>query len=336
MASIEEQLAELDSNDFNIASLEENEADVIAFMHNIIEELYGCMAKFNPEINLEGLRIDVDIDNDVIHRLDKVLARSAELMHSSLPPLDGSDRQTETYRDLVKNMWNCVVCGGLYGIKQVECSQCKVFRPLETFENLLHRPDKVSNDEIEALKLRRKIEKQIILDLELNGEESPNKGSDPLKLKPGSKGAKDPWYMISSDWLFKWKCFVTNKISKAVNQNILHEINQSPNSRIGILPPGSITNYRLFEQDGVLMNTTMFGGGDSSKSKNQNTSADSKGNKVTPEIREDLVVELDYKTVKREVWSKFIKIYSGGPPIVRDKPYIYSVALEDMIVYESP
>ena len=57
---------------------------------------------------------------------------------------------------------------------------------------------------------------------------------------------------------------------------------------------------------------------------------------MTPEIREDLVVELDYKTVKREVWSKFMKIYSGGPPIVRDKPYIYSVALEDMIVYESP
>ena len=62
--------------------------------------------------------------------------------------------------------------------------------------------------------MRRKIEKQIILDLELNGEESPNK-SDPHKLKPVK--VKDPWYMISSDWLFKWKCFVTNKISKAVS-----------------------------------------------------------------------------------------------------------------------
>ena len=50
---------------------------------------------------------------------------------------------------------------------------------------------------------------------------------------------------------------------------------------------------------------------------------------MAPEIREDLVVELDYKTVKREVWGKFVKIYGGGPSIVREKPYIYSAAVED-------
>ena len=31
--------------------------------------------------------------------------------------------------------------------------------------------------------------------------------------------------MISSDWLFKWKCFVTNKIYKNANPNIMLEIN---------------------------------------------------------------------------------------------------------------
>ena len=40
-------------------------------------------------------------------------------------------------------------------------------------------------------------------------------------------------------------------------------------------------------------------------------------------------MELDYKTVKKEVWCKFIKIYGGGPSIVREKPYIYSTAVED-------
>lgn len=43
------------------------------------------------------------------------------------------------------------------------------------------------------------------------------------------------------------------------------------------------------------------------------------------------MVELDYKTVKKEVWSKFVKIYSGGPPIVREKPFIYSAAVEDSL-----
>ena len=225
------------------------------------------MSRFNPEINLEGLKIDVDMDTDVIHRIDKILTRSAELMHSSLPALDGTDRDTETYRDLVKNMWNCYNCGTQYSIRYVECQSCKIFRPLETYENILHRPDKVTENEIEALKLRRKIEKQIILDLELNGEESPNK-VEGQKQKLGKAAKVDPWYMISSDWLFKWKCFVTNKISKAVNQSILHEINQSSSSRIGILPPGAITNFKLYEQDGVSLDQTVFGSGaDSSKSK---------------------------------------------------------------------
>ena len=39
--------------------------------------------------------------------------------------------------------------------------------------------------------------------------------------------------------------------------------------------------------------------------------------------------ERDYKTVKKEVWDKFTKIYGGGPAIVREKPYIYSNPIED-------
>lgn len=141
--------------------------------------------------------------------------------------------------------------------------------------------------------------------------------------------------MISSDWLFKWKCFVTNKISKAVNPSILQEINQSSNSRIGILPPGLISNFKLFEQDGVSLDQTVFSNGaDSSKSKAQASFAEMQ--QCTPEIREDLVVELDYKTVKKEVWYKFLKIYCGGPSIVREKPFIYSAAVEDVIDQSSP
>ena len=40
------------------------------------------------------------------------------------------------------------------------------------------------------------------------------------------------------------------------------------------------------------------------------------------------MIELDYKTVKRDVWSKFITIYGGGPSIVREKPEIYSTPVE--------
>lgn len=87
---------------------------------------------------------------------------------------------------------------------------------------------KASKDEVDALKLRRKIEKQIILDLELNGEEFCNdRGGASLKNAASNlnKQKDTNWYMISSDWLFKWKCFVTNKISKNASQEIVAEIN---------------------------------------------------------------------------------------------------------------
>ena len=41
----------------------------------------------------------------------------------------------------------------------------------------------------------------------------------------------------------------------------MQEIRQSVNSRIGILPPGPITNFTLFVQDGVMMDQGVFGFG---------------------------------------------------------------------------
>ena len=266
VADIQEQLEKLDSQSSNLNSLEYHEESVLITMNDIIDDLYTGMMKYSPEINLEGLKIDVDIDDDAVQRIDKILTRSVELLHVNIPAFDGSDRTVEIYRDLIKNVWNCLSCGAQFGIKQVECSLCKTFRPLETYENLLHRPDKVTPEEIEGLKLRRKIEKQIILDLELNGVEdqqhtkSLDAGGRKDKNAPKEK-VRDLWFMISSDWLFKWKCFVTNKISKTANQNLVQEIRQSVNSRIGILPPGPITNFTLFVQDGVMMDQGVFGFG---------------------------------------------------------------------------
>ena len=55
------------------------------------------------------------------------------------------------------------------------------------------------------------------MDLELNGEEGQGPKASGRHDAFKKDKTKDYWYMISSDWLFKWKCFVTNKISKAVN-----------------------------------------------------------------------------------------------------------------------
>jgi len=35
-------------------------------MNDIVEDLYTGMVKFTPELNLEGLKIEVDVDDDII------------------------------------------------------------------------------------------------------------------------------------------------------------------------------------------------------------------------------------------------------------------------------
>ena len=88
----------------------------------------------------------------------------------------------------------------------------------------------------------------MILDLELN--------SDPHYEEESKQGYPQKWYMISCDWLFKWKCFVSNKVSKTAmtNPHVQNEIRVSQNQRIGILPPGPISNSCLFVNEGNDMN----------------------------------------------------------------------------------
>lgn len=52
------------------------------------------------------------------------------------------------------------------------------------------------------------------------------------------------WFMISSEWLFQWKAFISNKLSSQAPKSIF--IKNSVNKEIGVLPPGPINNDGLF------------------------------------------------------------------------------------------
>jgi len=49
----------------------------------------------------------------------------------------------------------------------------------------------------------------------------------------------------------------------------------------------------------------------------------------TPSIKPGLELEKDYKSVFKEVWDRFYKIYRGGPMVVRKGNDIYSEAGSD-------
>jgi len=83
--------------------------------------------------------------------------------------------------------------------------------------------------------------------IEYDGIISEAKGSNSRKKKK-KINPKKLWFMMSSDWLFQWKCFISNKISSSsqFSQEVKNRVRQSPNHLIGILPPPPICNDDLF------------------------------------------------------------------------------------------
>ena len=54
------------------------------------------------------------------------------------------------------------------------------------------------------------------------------------------------FFVIDIEWFLNWKCFVSNDTTEKNLTN--NKKNISPNKNIGILPPGPITNFNLFEK----------------------------------------------------------------------------------------
>ena len=97
----------------------------------------------------------MELDKNIITRIDQLLENSSDLVPADLVSQDGTNKKVVSSQDLVKNMWNCLVCGAQLHIKNVECPMCKIFRPIETYDNIIHNPEKVTGAELEALKSRR-------------------------------------------------------------------------------------------------------------------------------------------------------------------------------------
>lgn len=159
------------------------------------------------------------------------------------------------------------------------------------YKNILHNPTKVTDEEIEAIQLRRKKEKTLILERDLDKVQNQEKY----------------WFMIANEWLFQWKCFISNKLSKDADPALLNQVRVSENEKIGVLPPGPISNHTLFVKNSSLELT----------------------------IKANLQLNKDYRGVNKEVWQIFHRLYSGGPIIIRESLDIYSQDLSTLTVHSA-
>lgn len=222
--------------------------------HVEVTQLLELSRKQLPHIEVPNAMLQVTLNPVPYDTVKQVISSSVQLT-------------LEAEQD---DSWKCKDCPANVENGTVMCPGCKSFRPLESYKSLIVNPMNASTQEIRELEQRRELELAMISALDNTGE-----------------AEQTLWYIINADWVSEWKCFIFNKPSHVREQN-------SINQDIGVLPPGPISNNRLFKDP------------------------------LDPvELRLKLKPVAHYRGVNEQVWKAYAQMYGGGPVICRKRLNIY-------------
>lgn len=196
-------------------------------------------------------------------------------------------KEVPTIQNVIQRdrFWICV-CGETTNPNNtVKCFTCKRLRKIESFNNILTNPMNCLDNEIELLNQRRQEEKPF-LQLISSGQE------------------EEIQYALDSEWFNNWKFFVTNDISEKPKKRL------SQNQRIGVLPPGPISNNSLFDK---------------------NAKEFSESN-----LKKGLKKNVDYMLIAKNHWKFLVDNYRGGPEVsVMKGSEIYKSKVTKIEIVES-
>lgn len=90
-------------------------------------------------------------------KMDSLLNGTSKLMLDELK----QDGERINFMDVLERdkQWKCFECEMIYSKDLIYCQACNCFRPIEMYKNLIHKPEDVTEFEINALEQRRKMEK---------------------------------------------------------------------------------------------------------------------------------------------------------------------------------
>ena len=223
----EKQLQQLNNiNNINLEKEKYLPPDKQITLNNIYTKLSNYL-NYENELNLFQMKID--IKEDAKNSLFDLIQNSYEIDIDFLKMKSG---EIPTVKELLDkdSTWQCQC--GIFDNKvgDIICSGCTRYRKLETYNNIIFNPFKISKNELIELNNRRKHEIKVF---------------KTLSKKDNSKGKYV--YAINLEWFLEWKCFVTNDLSDKLIINSKKRI--SDNKLIGVLPPGYISNGKLCEKD---------------------------------------------------------------------------------------
>ena len=193
-----------------------------------LNEIFIKLSNYlNYENELNLFQMKVEVNNDMKDTLFEVIQSSYDIDVDFLKMKSG---EMPTIKELLSKptTWQCQ-CGNFENsINDISCSNCKRYRKLENYDNIIFNPLKITSYEIMQLNSRRKQEIKAFQDL--------------LKAECSNKTT----YALDINWFLEWKCFVTNDLTEKYIKNTAKKI--SDNKIIGVLPPNYISNGKICEK----------------------------------------------------------------------------------------
>ena len=195
-----------------------------------IDNIYNKLGNYlNYENKLGLFEIDVNINDDIKDNLFEIIQNAYEINVDYLKTKNGDIPSIKT---LLKknNNWTCE-CGNTENkIGKIICGNCKKYRSLETYDNILFNPLLITKEEIKEFHKRREHEEKIFNSFRNKHENKYEKKNRLL-------------FAIDKSWFNKWKTYVINDLTEKILNNNKKYI--SDNKLVGVLPPGPINNENI-------------------------------------------------------------------------------------------
>ena len=159
----------MQNDDLNLSSLESHDDSEIVYMTKIIEDQKANLVSFKADIALPDISLAFHLRHSNYDKLESLLLQSCNIQPEPLILDENQEvRDFSLVLDKTQGFWLCKECSRVMRNDCVFCEQCQVFKPLEMYKNLMFKPMEATPEEIQSLDQRRKEEKQLIIERDID------------------------------------------------------------------------------------------------------------------------------------------------------------------------
>ena len=196
----------------------------------VINQCKKSTTEFINKIPAVESKLNIELDDEIIQKCSELLMHAWTFNYKSKSKLQVV-REIDNWFDISK-FWYCPTCKtkNSQNVNDLQCSGCKVYKPIELYESFFSNKRYSSDDDIRNIKKRIEMEKEWII------EKNKSKSDEPKT-----------YFFINENWMKNWEIFALSKVTEYSLQT-----SHNPKEILFMPYPGPITNSELFNPDNTI------------------------------------------------------------------------------------